>query len=323
MRKSRLVALGLFICTLSALSVTIRLVKHMENFILFAAHVTLPEHTPPRTVVSISSFGRRVFHMAQCLDSIFSQSYAPDRIIVSIPKTYRKGEGSWCDPRGTDCVSDPTHYDESPESIVRWFSNYMASNYTTQTNNHSVFEFPNLTLQFLDLDWGPATKALGALLLEHDPDTVIITLDDDLVYNRETVHWLASHIGHNMALSFGCEMLDHLHNDFQSFTTRELGNLFATTPRVCKGWLIGWTAVAYRVGHFAHDVWTYLDRLPRGCFYNDDIWLSGYIAKRGVLKVYAPMVMNHVKHWRDTELSLSTIEGGRKRYGIPCAEALF
>jgi hypothetical protein len=306
---------------------TVLLVVHdyhlLGESILFADQIALSIGKPPRTVVSISTFSQRIFHLDKSLDSLRLQSLQPDRVIVSIPMTYRHkketiGRLDGC----SDCVADPVHHNESLQSILAWFKNYSSAEPNQTAQN--IFEFPGLlTLQILDSDWGPATKALGALILEHDPETVIITFDDDMVYNSETVAWLATHINQGMALSFGCEKWDSLHVKFRAFHTLSNSNLLASTPRVCNGWLLGWTAVAYRVGHFGDDIWTYLDGLPPGCFYNDDIWLSGYIAKRGVIRVYAPMVMDHIAHRRDSELSLSLIENSRELYGIPCARALF
>ena len=36
-------------------------------------------------------------------------------------------------------------------------------------------------------DYGPATKLLGALLVEKDPATVVVTVDDDVTYHPDTV----------------------------------------------------------------------------------------------------------------------------------------
>ncbi|EKX31247.1 hypothetical protein GUITHDRAFT_122554 [Guillardia theta CCMP2712] len=319
--KGQRLRLGLVVCTLTVLAILLMLNLFGESHVLMsAAQVVLAVHEPPRTVVSITTFSERIFHMAPCLDSVFSQSQQPDRIIISIPKTYRKQEKTLCTI--SDCVSNTMDYDESPENVLKWFKTYFAASFNE--TKHDVFEFPKITVQFLEKDWGPATKVLGALLLEHDPDTVIITLDDDVYYNSDTVKWLSTHIDRQgMALSFGCEMWNSQHRNFVAFTTYSISNMFASTPRVCKGWLVGWTAVAHRVSNFGEDVWTYLNRLPRGCFYNDDIWISGYIARRGVLKVYAPWVLYHAYHQRDKELSLSTIEGTRERYALPCARELF
>ena len=313
--------LKLFVLVFVSVSLMVHYYYILDESILFADQITLNIGKPPRTVVSISTFSQRIFHLDKSLDSLLLQSYQPDRVIISIPMTYRQKERIGHLDGCSDCIIDPLHHNESLQSILAWFKNYSSAEPNQTAQN--IFEFPRLTLQVLDSDWGPATKALGALILEHDPDTVIITFDDDMIYNSETVGWLASHINQGMALSFGCEKWDSSHVNFRAFHTLSNSNLLASTPRVCKGWLLGWTAVAYRVGHFGKDIWTYLDSLPRGCFYNEDIWLSGYIAKRGVLRIYAPMVLDHVAHRRDSDLSLSVIENSRERYGLPCARALF
>lgn len=319
--------LKLLIVTMLVCSALIFLHYMVGNSIVFAKQVRLSTHSPPsRTIVSISTFGKRVFHMGPCLDGIFSQTQKPDRIIISIPKQLlRHKESTMCPTWDIHCHSDMTHYDESQESILTWLWNYTGADFVQNKTHPSIFEFPQrqMTVQFLDKDWGPATKVLGALLLEHDPSTVIVTFDDDMVYNTDTVRWLATHMKQGVALSFGCEMWDTFRISFEGFSLYSYNNYFATTPRVCRGWLCGWTAVAYHIGDFKEDVWTFLDTLPHGCFYNDDMWLSAYVAKKGVVKVYAPAVLEHVGHRRDKELSLSTIMGSRERYGFPCARALF
>merc|ERR1740117_795510 len=41
-------------------------------------------------------------------------------------------------------------------------------------------------------DFGPATKLLGTLQLETDPDTIIVVLDDDTYYHHDTILVLVS-----------------------------------------------------------------------------------------------------------------------------------
>ena len=316
------IRLGFILCVVFILADHILLFLGGESIsLLLAKQVTLKQHKPPRTVVSITTFGERVFHMAPCLNGIFSQTQKPDRIIVSIPKTHREKENTTCTL--SDCASDTTENDESPVNILTWFKNYSGVTSLNETRK-DVFEFPMITVQFIERDWGPATKVLGALLLESDPDTVIITMDDDMVYNRNTIEWLSIRIERKgMALAFGCEMWNNQHNEFKAFTTYSPSNIFVTSPRVCNGWLVGWTAVAHRVSNFGDDIWTYMDRLPKGCFYNDDIWVSGYVGRRGIVKVYAPWVVNHLDHRRDKDFSLSTIVGTRERNAFPCAREFF
>jgi hypothetical protein len=185
-----------------------------------------------------------------------------------------------------------------------------------------VYEFGILTVQFVDSDWGPATKLIGALLLEKDPGTVIITLDDDIEYHKDTVKWLATHMQPGIALSFGCEMLTVDRSATIDFTTWSINDFYMTTPRVCNGWLVGWTAVAYNVSSFGPDIYTFLQSLPVGCFNADDIWLSGYLTQRGVTKVYAPTVVYHRNHIINLELSLQTVVDGPDKF-FSCARHLF
>ncbi len=79
----------------------------------------------------------------------------------------------------------------------------------------------------------------------------------------------------------------------------------------------------YRASHFGQDIWAFLETLPPGCFFNDDIWFFGYLARKGITRVCAPGILSHVRHRRDKIFSLSTIAGSRERDGYPCAQNLF
>ena len=148
----------------------------------FAERRELQVHAPTRTIVSISTFSQRVFNMRWCLDTVFAQSQLPDRIIISIPRKFRVLEPT----TGTDASdhTTPIRHNETELDIVAWFSEYsgVPAVYRVNVNVHKtsyVYEMGILTVQFLDDDpWGPGTKLVGALLLEKDPETVIITLDD-------------------------------------------------------------------------------------------------------------------------------------------------
>lgn len=282
--------------------------------ILLAEWVELPTHAPARTVVSLSTFSQRVFNMRPTLDSIFEQSQFPDRVIITIPRKFRALEptsaSGW-----SDTFVDRKHHNETEQAMVAWFLDYMGYMDTTpvyrvNTNVHRtsyVYDMGVLTVQFLDDDWGPGTKLVGALLLETHPDTVVITLDDDMVYKMDTVQWLATHMQAGIALSFGCETWSLDRSYIHAFGMHSYLDSFMYTTRVCAGWLSGWTGVAYHVSSFGPDIWTFVQSLPVSCFKNDDMWLSAYVARQGVSTVVAPGILWHVSHVRDLKLSLSTI----------------
>jgi len=293
--------------------------------IFFAEQRELPVRKAPRTVVSVSSFSHRVFHMRACLDSVFAQSHLPDRVIISIPKKFRVLEQT-ISTNAEDYTVNIRH-NETELNMIDWFHKYVGIPYVYHVNydihkTSYVYEMGILTVQFLDDDWGPGTKLIGALLLEKDPETVIITLDDDMVYHRDTVKWLATHMQPGIALSFGCEMWLQDKSGFIDFTMWSIHDFYMTTPRVCDGWLVGWTGVAYHVSSFGPDIYTFMQSLPTGCFNNDDMWLSGYVTRQGVTKIYAPMVLKHGRTYRNVELSLSTIVNYREK-GYSCGRYLF
>jgi hypothetical protein len=291
----------------------------------FAQQRELPVHAPARTVVSISSFSQRVFHMRRCLDSVFEQSQLPDRVIISIPRKFRApvltSTAGW-----NDVTEYHNRHNETETNMVAWFSDYMGvpPEYHVNVNVHKtsyVYEIGRLTVQFLDDDWGPGTKLVGALLLETHPDTVVITLDDDMVSNVDTVQWLATHMQPDIALSFGCEQFVNI-GRIVHFGMYEKFDFHMSAPRVCAGWLLGWTGVAYHVSNFGPDIWTFVQSLPASCFTNDDMWLSAYVARQGVTRIIAPGVFSHVGHNRNLEFSLSTIvDATENRYS--CARHLF
>ncbi len=299
--------------------------------ILRAEPVELPTHAPARTVVSLSTFSQRVFQMRRTLVSIFEQSQFPDRVIITIPRKFRK-LGPTTTVGWRDISVAPTHYNETEEAMVAWFSDYVGvpAVYHVNANVHRtsyVYDIGVLTVQFLDDDWGPGTKLVGALLLETHPDTVIVTLDDDVVYNRDTVQWLSTHMKKNIALAFGCEMWNaDGSNTFLSGTGLNFDPVLYVKvllgPRVCDGWLMGWSGVAYHVSSFGPNIWTVAQSLSAECFNNDDIWLSAYMKLQGITKVLAPLVLHHINHARNLELSLSTMVNFREKEFV-CARALF
>lgn len=125
-------------------------------------YTSLPQHlkhdvTPPpshahcsRVVVGLTTLPSRVAHLTQTIASISSQSYPVDAIHLAIPPfALRKGQAYW---------------------LPKW-----------------VMEHPLVKVVPLPADYGPASKLFGALFAEADPNTCIVTLDDDASVPPHTV----------------------------------------------------------------------------------------------------------------------------------------
>jgi hypothetical protein len=100
------------------------------------------------------------------LHSLEAQTIRPDKIYVNLPyKSKRTGE----------------------EYVV---PSYLSEN-------------PNVEVLRSEIDYGPLTKLVPTLHKETDPDTIIITVDNDKVYNKKMVSHLAWYAEHNDHVAWG------------------------------------------------------------------------------------------------------------------------
>ena len=52
-------------------------------------------------------------------------------------------------------------------------------------------------------------------------------------------------------------------------------NMYAGYAVECRGWLMGWGGIAYRASSFNDTLLSFQASIPSGCFFHDDVWLSG------------------------------------------------
>jgi hypothetical protein len=127
------------------------------------------------------------------------------------------------------------------------------------------------------VDHGPGTKLLGAI--EHlgaPSDALIVTVDDDILYDPHLVEaLLAAHAQHpDDALGFRGWLLDARGGiahpgDFRAHRFVDV--------------LEGWAGALYPRRCFGTDLHDARLRCP-SCFWVDDVWISGYLAERGVVR---------------------------------------
>lgn len=132
-------------------------------------------------------------------------------------------------------------------------------------------------------DYGPATKLLGALEAERNPDCVIITVDDDVLYPPSMVesylHYQARY-GPHVYCSAGFNILDPeaYSRDVRQGRRFERGHL--RQVHVAEGY----GSVAYRRGFFDDDIFE-ISNLPDFLLYSDDLFISNYLGGRRVAKL--------------------------------------
>ena len=134
----------------------------------------LTKNSKLRVVGSLTTMPDQYSKVIKTLESLHAQTYKLDAIYLSLPETSRRLG---------------TKYPPVPKEI---------------SDKCTIISTP---------DYGPITKLSGGLLAESDPDTVIISFDNDMVYPNEMVEKLIenhkkypnSAIGSaGMLLKYGC-----------------------------------------------------------------------------------------------------------------------
>lgn len=144
------------------------------------------------------------------------------------------------------------------------------------------------------IDYGPITKLMGALLSEHDPTTIIITFDDDIIYPPTLVETLITHhkeypasaIGSSgMLLKYNCPWCAITPNENTGFRASAKFPIPPEGRRVDS--IYGYPGALYRRSFFPSkdrleaDFLKYA-LLDNALLCNDDITISGYLSLKGI-----------------------------------------
>ena len=152
-----------------------------------------------------------------------------------------------------------------------------------------------------EFDYGPIMKIYGALVSENDPDTIIVTCDDDMIYDKNLIQKMVIH-----------------HNDYPNVAICGTGALIGkgfifysmvNSIKTMRRWngltgfsinkegreidlIFGYAGVLYKRGFFPEQEQLY-DELFRysvennDIYLNDDILLSGFLNKNNIkMKIF-------------------------------------
>lgn len=288
------------------------------HFLVQSSLYVLPENSDIRVVVSITTFSTRINLTALAtIENIMRDKF--DRLMVTIPLVFRNASNTVCSL--DDCVRSPDQSPSSVEDIVEMFELRFGPFNASVDKTVVVYKRERIYLQFLlTRDYGPATKLLGALLVERDPRTIIITLDDDVIYDAGFVRKLASMSPEHAAL---CPVCQFAFIDHKLRVVHDGSFIYWLTGRsawYCPGWLMGVYGAAYRVGLFEDDVFDEVQSLSSNCLFNDDVWISGYLKKKGWPILVMP-IFHGGAHTRHATWSLSAMENMQSTSLLECAQS--
>lgn len=229
-----------------------------------------------RVIASLSTVPDRINNLRPTIRSLLKQTRPPDEIVLAIP-----------------------------EFSIREQRPYVVPKYISRLPRVRVLRCPE--------DWGPATKFIGAIqdeLAAGRENTLIMVVDDDRVYPRDALETYL-YYGEQLpeaALCFrGAAMPSSLDWDdakmIYGSDLREPRPVAVITG--CGSYLI-------QPRFFDKSLWDY-SIAPQVAFHIDDIWISGWLSRRGVKRYVVPAsaMMRSVRRQRRT-VSLNKIPGRQK-----------
>lgn len=217
-----------------------------------------------RIVVTMTTLPGREDLIIDTCKSIVEQTIKPDVIYLTLPKIARR-------------FNQP--YPEMPDQIKSWCKIIQS-----------------------DIDYGPVTKLYGGIAEESDPETIIISCDDDVIYPPNTFETLLEKsemypemciCGSGMLVSRGMyfnstftNMNKYIHlNGFFGFIPPKTGRKVDL--------IFGVSSVLYKRKFFPSlkeciDELFMVSLSDMDILCNDDVLISGYMCKRGIKRMVFP-----------------------------------
>lgn len=202
-----------------------------------------------RVVVTLTTTPLRIPFLRETLNSLNDQTLRPSAIYLNVPYFSKRFNVSY----------------EVPEELKT---------------------MENLYIRRSD-DYGPGTKILPTILDENDPDTLIITVDDEYKYPRYLVEDLvAAQVSNpNAAFGYAGQIIEQ--EDLSPVGLVVLSVDDGDFKRSVAGVDIieGFLGAIYRRSFFD------IEKLippSSPCISTDDIWISGYLASQGIPRIKLP-----------------------------------
>ncbi len=212
-------------------------------------------------VISFTTTPHRINNMQATIETILKQNIRVDAVYLLIPYIFKR--------------------ENLPYVIPTWLLNDK-----------------RITILRTD-DYGPATKLLGVLAnVELDPETIIITFDDDIKYPKNAALQLAYQAMRNPNAAFGISgahpayMADGYLDEYYFE-----GLKGEPTPNGNATILQGFGGIAYRKKFFANNIFE-IAHAPNYCINSDDLYLSFHLAKSNIGRKIVKNKYIHKDHIR-------------------------
>lgn len=208
-----------------------------------------------RVVISLTTLPRRIYYIAPTIASLLNQSVRAAEIVLNIPYEDRKGR----------------RY-----AIPKWLKN-----------------LKSIKIERIKQDLGPATKLLPSLERE-DENTIIIAVDDDIIYHPDTVRTLLDSFekykGESAITNFGI-LLDNKGRIPGPLSIKRLIRFVRPSEEVDL--LQGFSGFLVLPKMFPKEVFN-LEMGPPEALTVDDIWFSCWLRYNKVPIRSTGITLNHL-----------------------------
>mmetsp|Transcript_11243 Transcript_11243/g.47959 ORF Transcript_11243/g.47959 Transcript_11243/m.47959 type:complete len:878 (-) Transcript_11243:2223-4856(-) len=206
--------------------------------------------SPPKqkVVVSFTTTPARIDNLLPTINSLSVQTMQPHQIILNVPRISK-----------------------------RFGVEYLIPAY--------LYRIPGFVINHCD-DYGPATKLLGVLDSIKDPETLIITIDDEYMYPANLVETLvlAHRLQPRAAFGFAGQVIDADYSTPSRIAVRS-ADKWDPSKNASVDILEGFLGAIYKVDFFSPSVYN----IPADCFTTDDIWFSAHLASKNIPRIKLSM----------------------------------
>jgi hypothetical protein len=212
------------------------------------------QRSKQRIVISLTTTPHRINAIKPTLDSLRDQSIKADKIYLNVPYEFKR--------------------DNVKYVIPQW-----------------LLEYPEVTITRTE-DFGPITKIVPTLWQEPELNTLIISVDDDIIYPKHLVRELASYAAeHPEAVITPMNVLYHF-NDAHIIQKVQFAYEQGSEAAV----VLGTSGAAYRRSFFDENFATLIAELPPACVLADDLVISLHLAyskikiEQTIQRIFNPFV---------------------------------
>ena len=210
-----------------------------------------------KIITSFTTTPNRIFKTKKTLYSLSHQTYRPDYLLVNIP-----------------------------ERFLRTNEEYIIPKFIKRNKD--------VKINVLDIDYGPATKLVGAILyIPKEEDTWIVVHDDDQMYLQETIEEYIKHINiyNNKRIAFSIGGFNLNENNQIERPYKNMSNI---------SFIEGYQTYCVHRSVFEDDFIPYIKSQlsNKEAFQSDDLIISNYLAMKNIdIKLIYNNNVNFDKWW--------------------------